>query len=128
MISGGVLTPQLVAVTSTTNEVGDALDFFFILAPPNSSLSSCTYFSYTSEMASVFRPAVKRVRLATLTTPKPWICERCMQKRGFASAGYTKQQQQQQPNPTKPIEDSQTTHFGFSSVAESLKESKGEQD
>jgi len=77
-------------------------------------------------MASLVGPAAKRMRLVALSTSKPSICERCIQKRAFASTVYTKQQQQQQrPNPTKPMDAGQTTHFGFSNVAESLKESKG---
>lgn len=60
----------------------------------------------------------KRLRLSAPS--KQWLCTTC-QRRAFLST--TRQHQQPQPSP-QPRQDDRTTHFGFQTIAENLKESK----
>ena len=61
--------------------------------------------------------APKRLRLTPTQLFTPWICHQC-QRRSFASTLPLPQQ------PPPPSQDSKTTHFGYETVAESLKASR----
>ncbi|KXT09920.1 hypothetical protein AC579_7992 [Pseudocercospora musae] len=65
-------------------------------------------------MSSSVPRAAKRLRIVA---PKGWVCTEC--RRGFASASRLSQQQ-----PQRPPQNDKTTHFGFETVAESVKASK----
>ena len=81
-------------------------------------------------MASLVPRATKRVRL---TATPGWVCGEC--RRSFASSSIRQSQQQpppppqQQPASSQHIkQDDKTTHFGFETVSESLKASRGEHE
>jgi len=71
-------------------------------------------------MASVIQRSSKRLRLSPSNAG--WICRDC--RRSFAASVQTQiQQQQQQQQPS--TQDGRTTHFGFQTVAEEQKASRG---
>jgi len=73
-----------------------------------------------SNMASFLPRAAKRARLAANT--HGWVCKDCC--RSFTSS--VRQPQQQQPASSQHVkQDEKTTHFGFETVSESLKASRG---
>ena len=67
-------------------------------------------------MATLASRSTKRLRLSYGSTQ--WVCKSCT-RRAFISSLRTQQQAQQSSR-----EDEKTTHFGFQTVAEGLKESK----
>lgn len=70
-------------------------------------------------MASLVPRAAKRLRISS--TPSG-VCKNC--RRTFAST--IPSQQQQQPASSQHVkQDEKTTHFGFETVAENLKASRG---
>jgi 2-methoxy-6-polyprenyl-1,4-benzoquinol methylase len=69
-------------------------------------------------MSSHISRASKRLRVAQQPTAA-WMCNSC--KRSFASTARSLQTPEQQRK-----EAEKTTHFGYETVAESLKASKGE--
>ena len=67
---------------------------------------------------SAFAPrATKRLRLNSSLTTNQWMCKSC-QRRSFASSTSRRQQ-------SSPSQDEKQTHFGYETVAESLKASRG---
>jgi 2-methoxy-6-polyprenyl-1,4-benzoquinol methylase len=77
----------------------------------------CAITQYTN-MSSHISRASKRLRVAQQPTTA-WMCNSC--KRSFASTARSLQTPEQQRK-----EAEKTTHFGYETVAESLKASKGE--
>jgi 2-methoxy-6-polyprenyl-1,4-benzoquinol methylase len=67
-------------------------------------------------MSVPFSRATKRIRFSS---QKPWICSEC-----HRSSTITRQYRQ--PSQQASKQDDKTTHFGFETVAESLKASKGQ--
>lgn len=66
------------------------------------------------DMSAAVPRAAKRLRL---TSSRNWTCSEC--RRSLVSS--VRQRQQQQP----PSQDEKTTHFGFETISESMKASKG---
>jgi uncharacterized protein YlaI len=76
---------------------------------------------FHTAMAFFAPRAAKRLRVSTPING--WVCKDC--RRSFASSLQSRQQQQ--PASSQPLgQDEKTTHFGFETVAENIKASKGQ--
>lgn len=67
--------------------------------------------------------AIKRLRL---TAARPRACLKCRRDFHIAAQQRIQQQQQNTQSTTTGQQDDRTTHFGFETVAEAAKQSKGE--
>lgn len=77
--------------------------------------------SMTVNMASLAQRGAKRLRLSS-PAQLGWICKDC--RRAFACSTQPRQQPQSSSSQSAK-QDEKTTHFGFETVAESIKASKG---
>lgn len=83
--------------------------------------SSLQYNTITPDnMASLTARASRRLRLLQSARAEQWTCRECLQRRAFSLTSTSRQQ-----SSTTPKDGEGTTHFGFSTVAESMKASKG---
>lgn len=97
--------------------------FFGVLQKLSYSGVSIAFVTKTTTMSTFLPRASKRLRLSSSS-----ICRYVQQPRCASlstSRCLAEQQQRPEDRARRPVNDDKTTHFGFETIAESLKESKG---